>query len=240
MRRLLPLLATVCLLAGAASAGTFSFSADSMTGAMTKGRERVILDGNAVVVSDSMTIRADRIELYGEDFRYADCSGNVSMVDGDRGLRLTTARLLYDREDKLSKLSGPSVMEDRQSGVVVKGDYIEHDDKRDIALIQINVRILKDDIVCRSEFARYDRGANTLELSGSPYVKKGSDEYRASLISVNLDTEDIVLDGSVSGTVSSAEGDDDQEAQPPQTEPGPATPDVQEPSAPDGGVESTP
>lgn len=198
-------LLAVCLCALAlvpAWAERFSFSADSMTGSMAKGRERVVLEGKATVVSDGLVIKADHMELYGADFRYVECSGSVTVVDDERGIRLSSARLFYDRQDRLSRMTGPSVMEDRRNKVVIKGDFIENDDKREIALIQINVRILKDKISCRSEFARYDRAAKTLELSGSPWVKRDADEYRASVIQVNLDTEDIVLLGAVSGTVS--------------------------------------
>ncbi len=184
-----------------ASAEDFSFSADSMSGAMSKGRERAVLMGNAVVLSGSMRITADRIELYGDEFRFAECAGRVFVVDEERGLRLTTERLVYDRRDKVSRLTGPSVMEDRQNKVVIKGDYIENDDERKIAVVQINVRILKENLSCRAEFARYDRAAKTLELSGTPVVRREGDEYRAATILVDLDTEDIVLSGAVSGTV---------------------------------------
>lgn len=193
--------------AQAASAEPFSFSADSMSGAMTEGRERAILVGNALVVSGAMRIRADRIELYGADFRYAECTGAVGVVDDEKGLRLSTERLFYDRRDKVARLTGPSVMEDRKNKVVIKGDYIENDDQRKVAVVQVNVRILKENLACRAEFARYDREAKSLELSGSPVVKRDRDEFRASTILVDLDTEDITLVGSVSGSVSAGAKD---------------------------------
>jgi lipopolysaccharide export system protein LptA len=205
MKVSLPLLATLfgLLLVIAAGADDFSFSADSMTGSMTKGRERVLLQGNAVVISDGMRITARRIELYGDEFRYAEATGQVRVVDDGRGLRLSTERLFYDRVDKVSRLSGPSTMEDRKNSVVIKGDFIENDDRREFALVQVNVRILRKDLSARSEFARYDRAANSLELTGSPTVRREGDEYRASLIRVDLDTDSIVLQGGVSGTVAS-------------------------------------
>jgi lipopolysaccharide export system protein LptA len=195
---------TICTLT--AFAEDFSFSADSMSGAMTEGRERAVLTGNAVVISGGMRIAADRIVLYGDDFRFAECSGRVNVVDDERGLRLSTEKLFYDRRDKISRLTGPSVMEDRRNKVVIKGDYIENDDVRKIAVVQINVRILKENLSCRAEFARYDRGAKTLELTGSPVVRRQKDDFRASTILVDLDTEDIVLVGAVSGTVAAGSG----------------------------------
>ncbi|MBU1079361.1 MAG: LptA/OstA family protein [Spirochaetes bacterium] len=235
-------IALAAALAGA-SAEDFSFSADSMAGAMSKGRERATLSGNAVVVSGGMRISANRIELYGDDFRYAECSGGVSVVDEERGLRLSTERLFYDRRDKVSRLTGPSVMEDRQNKVVIKGDYIENDDVRKIAVVQINVRILKENLSCRAEFARYDRAAKTLELTGTPVVRRDGDDYRAATILVNLDTEDIVLVGSVSGTVAAGkkkEPSPGPEAPPGSPQPGAApAPEPETPPAA-GPTESEP
>jgi len=201
VKKLVAIGVMLAVLTLAAVAEDFSFSADSMTGAMTKGRERAVLVGNALVVSGAMRISADRIELYGDDFRFADCTGHVSVLDEERGLRLSTERLVYDRRDKVSRLTGPSVMEDNSNKVVIKADYIENDDVRKIAIVQVNVRILKDKLSCHAEFARYDRAARTLELSGSPTVTRDADHYRAAVILVNLDTEDIDMVGSVSGTV---------------------------------------
>ncbi len=201
MKRLAAIAVLLAALTVTGAAEDFSFSADSMTGAMTKGRERAVLVGNALVVSGAMRISADRIELYGDDFRFADCTGHVSVLDEERGLRLSTDRLVYDRRDKVSRLTGPSVMEDNSNKVVIKADYIENDDVRKIAIVQVNVRILKDKLSCHAEFARYDRAARTLELSGSPTVTRDADRYRAAIILVNLDTEDIDMVGSVSGTV---------------------------------------
>lgn len=227
--------ALICALALRAAADDFSFSADAMSGAMAKGRERAILSGNALVVSGGMRITADRIELYGDDFRFAECSGRVLVVDEERGLKLTTGRLFYDRRDKLSRLTGPSVMEDSQNKVVIKADYIENDDTRKIAIVQINVRILKENLSCRSEFARYDRDAKSLELSGMPVVRRNGDDYRAATILVNLDTEDIVLVGSVSGTVAAGEkkagAKSESKTPPPET----ATPPPPSPAGPAAG-----
>jgi len=197
-------------------ADNFSFAADTMSGTMTKGRERTVLSGNARVISDSITITANYIELYGTDFRFAECSGKVSITDEEQGIHLTTEKLIYDRRDKLSRMTGPSTMEDKKNKVIIKGDFIENDDQRKIAIIQINVRILKENLVCRAEFARYNRETKQLELTGSPIVKRDGDDYKAARISVNLDTEDITLEGAVSGTVVQKKKEDTPEATAPQ------------------------
>ena len=67
--------------------------------------------------------------------------------------------------------------------------------------LQVGVRIVKNDIVCQSENADYDRKTDTLELTGLPRVFKKNDVYEAGRIRVNLKTEEILLDGRVDGTV---------------------------------------
>ena len=52
-----------------------------------------------------------------------------------------------------------------------------------------------------AEFARYDRRANTLELSGLPVVTWKGDEYRASRIFIDLDADTIRLEGTVRGQI---------------------------------------
>jgi ABC-type multidrug transport system fused ATPase/permease subunit len=66
----------------------------------------------------------------------------------------------------------------------------------------VAVRILKDKLACRAEYALYRRKDNELELTGSPSAYKDGDEYKATRILVNTDTEDIRLEGEVSGSVS--------------------------------------
>ncbi|HAW86400.1 MAG: hypothetical protein A2087_06425 [Spirochaetes bacterium GWD1_61_31] len=200
-RRLLGLAACAWLTLSGLAAGTFTFTADSMNGSMARGRERTILQGNASIVSDGLVIKANRIELYGSDFRFAECSGSVQIIDEAKELLLTTENLYYDRELKISRLTGPSAMEDRQNNLVIRGNYIENDEVRELVVIQINVRIIKDKLICRAEFARYDRKTKILELTGSPLVTRDTDTYQAARITVNIDTEDIRLEGRVSGSV---------------------------------------
>ena len=68
-------------------------------------------------------------------------------------------------------------------------------------LLQMDVKLKSKDITCDSLFAVYNRNTSMLELTGKPTVKKGKDEFKAARISVNIDTEDIKLEGKVSGSV---------------------------------------
>ena len=70
-----------------------------------------------------------------------------------------------------------------------------------------SLKLKSKDIICDSLFAVYNRNTSMLELTGKPAVKKGKDEFKAARISVDLETEDIKLEGKVSGSVTEEKGD---------------------------------
>ena len=179
---------------------------------LAKGKERTVLSGNAEVQTEDNLIRADRVELYGEDFRYVACEGNVRIVNEQKGIEVTCQRLFYNREEKVVRVRGNVIMLDEQNEVVVKGGYLENWEDSDETVVQIGVRILKEDLVCRAEYARYHRREDKLELSGMPVVNWKGDEYRALKIFIDLDTDTIRLEGDIRGKVhSEIDGDEGAE-----------------------------
>lgn len=184
---------------------TFTFSGDNFSSIMSRGREYTVLSGNARIVSGSTTINADRIELFGSNYRFAESSGGVRVVDNQKGLHIVADRMVFDRIEDIFRFEGAVVMEDLRNEVIVKGGFLEYLGATETATIQIGVRILKEDMVCRSEFAFYNRETNILILSGLPFVYWKGDEYRALKITINLDTDDILLEGNVSGVIHSDE-----------------------------------
>lgn len=200
------------LQAPAQEGDSFSFSGDETSIVLAEGRERTRLVGNARVVSDATTIEAGEIELYGEDFRYVLCTGGVTVVDEENDLYFSSGELFYDRESELTRARYRVVLEDRENEIVVKGGFVETRENGAYVQAQIGVRILRDDLTARSEFVRYDRDRNVLELSGYPVVFWKGDEYRASRIGIDLDRDEIELEGGVEGTVTSDEEDEEADA----------------------------
>ena len=183
------------------AADTFSFKADKMSGTKALGREITIIAGNAEVRSDNLVLRADRIEIQGDDNQFIDCSGAVWGMEEEKDILFQTDRLRYDRSRKIARLEGNSSLEDRKNEIVARGRFIEYDDNAEVTVFQISVRLFKDDMVCRSEYAVYRRGEKLLDLSGFPVVFKKDDEFRADRIRVDLDTDDVTMEGAVSGTI---------------------------------------
>ena len=180
---------------------TFSFRADRMTGGMATGREITVLTGNAEVRSNNLLILADRIEIHGSDNRFIDCLGNVSGYDEETLIFFQTDRLRYDRTLRIARLEGNSTLEDRRNELVARARFIEYDEDREVAVLQISVRLFKDNLICRSEHAIYRRVEQTLSLSGFPVVYKEDDEFRADRIAVDLETDDVFMEGDVRGSL---------------------------------------
>jgi lipopolysaccharide export system protein LptA len=198
--------------AGATAAETFTYSGDSMEATAAKGSERAVLTGHATVRSDDVLITADEIQLLGKDFTVALATGSVRVVDAKRGIDLSAGDLWYDRKAKIARIRGSAEMVDLENEIVVKGGYLEDRDAEGLTIVQIGVRIFRNNMVCRAEFAKYWRDRKILELTGMPWVSRDGDEYRATKITVNLDTDEIVLEGSVQGTAAVDEEPADDEA----------------------------
>ena len=153
------------------AADVFTYAGDRMTTVLAEGAQHALLTGHAQVATQDMRIDADQIELFGKDFIYAQCQGNVTVVDAKRGLDLSSTQLFYDRQQKIARIQGNAMMQDLKNEMVVKGGFIEDRDNEQLTIIQIGVRILKKDLVCRAEYAKYYREKKILELSGMPFVR---------------------------------------------------------------------
>jgi len=201
MKKLTLVILSIFIIAAPIIADTFSFKADRMSGGKGTGREVIVLNGNAEVRSDKLLLLADRIEIQGENNRFIDCSGNVRGHEEDKDIYFITDRLRYDRTLKIARLEGNSTMEDRKNEIVARARFIEYDDDQEVAIMQVSVRLFKDNMVCRSEYAIYRRVEKLLTLSGFPVVFKKEDEYRAEKIRVDLETDDVVMEGDVRGSL---------------------------------------
>ena len=195
-------------------AETLTWSADSQRTSLAEGNKHMILSGGAVIRSGSTMISAEEIEATGDEFRFVYCRGSVKVYDDERGIRLQSDTLFYDRELEITRIDGYAEMQDLTNEVVVKGGYFEYLGQDELVIIQIGVRILKvtedTELTCRAELARYQRDTEILELTGLPRVTRNDDQYSASRIVINLDTDEIVLEEGVTGTIVDSGGEEQQ------------------------------
>lgn len=184
-----------------ANAEKISFKSDSMTGRNGSKTDDTKLIGNAFVKTETMEIKADSITMSGDNFRYILAEGNVDGVNTESEMTFTCGKMRYDRTTKIAILEDSVNMIDKKNDVKADAQIIEYNQDTEIALMQIGVKILQKDNTCTAAHAIYKKKEQTLDLSGNPKIVQGEDSFRAQEISLNLETDEITLDGRVSGTV---------------------------------------
>ena len=154
-----------------------------------------------------MEIQADVIELYGKDFRFIRAEGAVQGVQEEDGLTFSCQTMEYDREEKIAVFSGNVVLDDNKNEVVAKAQRIEYREEEAVALMQVDVELTNEDSLSTCVFALYRKDEKLLEMTGNPQVVQGDNTFRAQEIILNLDTDEITMDGRVQGTVTEEKGE---------------------------------
>lgn len=194
------------------SAEQIAFHADAMSGKTGSKSDATTLSGNAYVKTETMEIKADSITLSGDNFRYITASGNVDGKNTESKLDFTCGNMRYDRNTKVARLEDAVHMVDTENDVKADAQIIEYDQNTEIATMQINVSIKQKDNTCTAAYALYRKAKQMLEMTGNPKIVQGEDTFRAQEISLDLDTQEIRLDGRVSGQVSDSKKSDDSKS----------------------------
>ena len=182
-----------------------TFSADSMTGSAKKNNSSTVLSGEAYILTESIEIMADRIELSGDDYQHIKASGNVSGKNFDSKMEFTADSLEYDRKSKIATLRGDVKLVDTENSVTAEAQLIEYDSGTDIAVLQIGINLTQKENICSGSYAVYYKKDQVLNISGNAKIKQKDDTFRAQHITLNMETEEITLDGRVKGSVSETE-----------------------------------
>ena len=191
--------------AASAFADSITFKASKMTGNAGETRQNTVLSGSAWVKTSDMEIYADKITLSGKDYEKVIAEGNIRGEDTKSGFSFSCGRLTFNRDTGIARLQDNVDLNDRKNGVKATAGIIEYDRATETAVLQINIRLEQKNSVCTSAIAVYRKNEQTLEMNGNPVVVRGKDTFRAQTIFFDLDTQEITLDGRVSGTVTEGE-----------------------------------
>ncbi len=183
------------------SRDSFEFSGDQTSVNLKEGREYTLLRGNAAIKTQSITLSADEIELYGEDFRFVRSIGDVLFIDEENEIQLESRELFFDRVTEEAIASGGVFLDDKKNNLVARAQSIEILDQSNRVVFKIGVRVVQDDLFVRSELVVYQRESEKLRLEGYPSVTWGEDKYQAQTMNINLETEEVELIGRVSGAI---------------------------------------
>ena len=201
MKKAWGIIILLTLLSLPAAAEKITFSADSMNGQAGNSNTTTTMSGNATVSTNSIEIKADSLQLSGEEYRNISANGNISGKNLETNMEFSCDELNYDRITKKIILKGNVKLVDVENNVTCGAQIIEYDQDKDIAIMQIQISLTQKDNVCSGAYAVYYKEQQLLEISGNAQVKQKDDTFRAQFITLDLDTQNITLGGNVKGTV---------------------------------------
>ena len=172
---------------------------------LQEGNKFVSLSGGANISADGLVIEADEIELYGEDYKYVSCTGNVTVKDDERGLSLQCPSLSYNREEEKIVSDGWIEIEDTENEATLSGAWFEYDTKSTLLKLQMMAKIVKvtEDglMTCNADSIEFNNETQTVTLKGNAKVQWNGNTYQAALIIVDLENNGITMHGSIIGEV---------------------------------------
>lgn len=172
-----------------------------MSGTAGNKNTTTVLKGNAKVITETMEIFADYIELSGKDFRYIKASGNVNGTNKESKLSFKAGNLSYDRQTKIALLENKVELTDNENDVNANAEIIEYNQEKETAVMEIEISLRQKDNVCSCAYAVYYKKDQRLTMNGNPQITQKSDTFKAQTITLDLNTQEITLSGRVKGSV---------------------------------------
>lgn len=199
------ILLCILLACAALSAEKITFSGGSTRMSMQQGFQTITLGGGARITSGSIELYADQIVLSGSNFRYVTCTKGVKLNDTERGIKVLAQHLFFDREEQMILIDGFVELDDTTNEVHATAFMMQFALDQGEVLLQVEVRLFKHTdsgaMVCKSDVLKFDRTNQTLELKGKATIDWAGDSYKAERITVDLETEEIAMDGAIKGVI---------------------------------------
>lgn len=113
--------------------------------------------------------------------------------------------LIYDNDTGLADLTGPiRLLREALDGpqIVAAAETLTYDVDTELSTLQGDVRISSDERVSYADTLVLDEEAGLATLTGKPARSiEGSNEIRGDVLLYYLDSDDVVVEGGVSGTI---------------------------------------
>ena len=182
-----------------------TFSGGYSKVSLKEGRRSVSLTGGATVSAEGMVITADSVTLTGDDYDVVECTGTIEIKDEEKGLSIKTTALYYDRTAERLLISAWCEVSDSVNELEAGAGAVSYDLRNEVLSLEMAARLMKATdsglLSARAERITFDRGADTLTLQGNAEVEWNRNSYRAKLITINLTTEELRLEGRIEGEV---------------------------------------
>ncbi|MFA6844474.1 MAG: LptA/OstA family protein [Sphaerochaetaceae bacterium] len=197
--------ALLCLLSPSLFAEDITFSGGYTKMNRTEGNKEIILSGGASVQMGSLSLSAQNIILSQEEYSQIQCDDTVKVSDNEKGIKVQSSSISYNRNTKMLLISSWVELEDIQNEISASGGSLRYDMDKGTMVMESYVRLLratsKGLMLCRCDVLSYDRTNKTLQLSGNASINWDGDLYQAHVINVNLEKEEIVMEGAIQGQV---------------------------------------
>lgn len=198
---LLLLILSLCVFA----ADDITFSGGTSSVILKEGQRMVSLTQGAAVQTGSLRIAADSILIEGEDYEDITCEGNITVTDAEKGLTIQTSRIYYDRAAQTILIPAYSEINDTENELAASSSALFYDIDEEIIELSMNVSLAKETssglLTASCQNAVYNRTEETLILSSQTSVSWKDDSYTAELVTIDLESESISLDGQIGGTI---------------------------------------
>lgn len=177
------------------------FSARSVQGVLAKGKENTILTGSVKIMTGSLEIHADRVELSGTDYNNVYCVGNVTVSDTEKGFSMTAQKLRYVRDTEIGIAQGRVVVDDTKNKTVINAEWVRFDQIQSVFEAAVSVLVLKEDMSIRAEYAFYNRDTEEIKLHGGAVAITEEGTLTGDIITASADWSNLKISGQVGGTI---------------------------------------
>lgn len=182
-----------------------SFRGGFTRAVMKEGQESIILSQGAMVSTGDILFKATTIELIGANARYITATGAVSIIDKVNNIEITCSEISFDRTKEQMIADGWIEIQDLKNEVIASGAYLSYDVSEGIIKLQIVAKLLhhtsSGPMICRADSITFNRNTRQLMLVGNTSVEWKGDSYKAMVTTINLDTEEIIMEGTITGTM---------------------------------------
>lgn len=197
--------AAALLVCFALNASDVRFSGGNSRVSLQENNKIVTLSDPGIVNTEDFDIRSDSIQLYGEDYRYVKCDGNVEVLKKDDNLTLKCTSLTYDRQLSVLVSDGWASIDDPEHEAQLSGARVEYDSNLGLMKVQMGASIKKETsdglLSCSADSIEFDSQAMTLNLKGKAHVVWDDDVYGANVIMIDIDNKQIALYQSITGEI---------------------------------------
>lgn len=179
---------------------SLNFSAEEVLLTPYKDNFLIYLSGDVFLEEDNFILQADSFKTLEENSTLWQAKGNVKFHNKEETLFIRSQEFLYDSMKNSFVASQESELQEVEKGIFLSAIEISFTEFPFIIRATGAVSLSLKDIYAQSDFLRYDRDSNTLELIGNASLEKEGSTLEAYRIWVNLSNDQIILEEEVKGS----------------------------------------